>query len=107
MLELVLWDARAAVLHRELEPAVAGPGGHGDPVARHRVCHGVADEVSQHLGEPVRVRLEHAVDGLDAEVAFAEQGQIAAQVLEEVPQADGLGAHQLAGDEGDDYDGPG
>ena len=58
---------------------------------------GVAHQVAQHLGEPVRVGLEHPVDRLDVEVALAEQRQVAAHVLEEVGEVDRARLDQAAG----------
>ncbi len=60
----------------------------GDAVAGCGVHDGVADEVAQHLGQPVGVGVEHAIDGLHVEVAIAEERQVAAQVLEVVVEVD-------------------
>ena len=59
---------------------------------RDRVSH----EVSQHLGEPVGVGVQCALDGLQVEVALAEQRQVATQVFEEVGEIDRLGLDKPA-----------
>ena len=66
-----------------------------DAVAGVGVGDGVADEVAEHLGESVGVGLERAVDGLELEVALAEQRQVAPEVLEELAQLDRARLDQL------------
>ena len=101
-LEMLGWDSRPVVADGDLHPLVSHLGDNGDAAARLGVRDGIAHEVAQHLGEPVRIGLEHAVDRFDVEVALAEQRQIATHVLEEVLELDlawldqvpGLGARQ-------------
>ena len=74
---------------------VVGPREDRDPIAALGVGDGVADEVAEHLGEPVGVGLERAVDGMESKVAVAEQREVAPEVLEEVVEIDRLRLDQL------------
>jgi len=49
---------------------------------------GVADEVAQHLGEPVGIGVEGSVCGLERKVALAEQRKVAAEGFKQVAQVD-------------------
>ena len=59
------------------------------------VDEGVADKVAEDLGDPVGVGLERPVDGLEVEVALAEQGKVTAEVFEEVAELDCAWLDQL------------
>lgn len=61
------------------------------------VGHGVANDVAQDLRESIGVCLERSVDPVQLEVALAEQGKVALEVLEEVAQVDRLWLDELAG----------
>ena len=82
--ELLRCDARAAVLDRQLEPAFAGTTTTATRSPGAVWLTAFPDEIAHDLRESIRVGLQHAVDGLDAEVALAEQRKVAAKVLEEV-----------------------
>ena len=88
MLELFGRDAGAAVGDGDLEPAVAGACCDRYAMAWVGVDEGVADELPEDLGDPVGVGLECPVDGLEVEVALAEQGKVTAEVFEEVAELD-------------------
>jgi hypothetical protein len=70
--ELVGRDSESAVADRNVKAAVVPPREDRHPIAGLGVSDGIADEVVKHLGEPVGVGSERAVDGVEVEVAIAE-----------------------------------
>src|SRR5579862_8448963 len=56
----------------------------------------VSNQVAQHLGETVGVGVKRPGDGLELEVALAEQREIASEVLEELIEIDRPRFNQLA-----------
>src|SRR4051812_1315960 len=81
-LELVLLDAGPRVGDRELDLFAQHPHPDRDRIAVARVVHGVADEVAEHLRDPVEVRVDEALGVVDAVVARPEQREVARRVLE-------------------------
>src|SRR5437763_343626 len=50
LVQLVAWDARAVVLHRDLKAAAARPrGDHGNPTAFRRELHRIGNQVDEDL----------------------------------------------------------
>ncbi len=64
LLELIGRDPGAAVADLDLQTTVLGTRGDLHPVTRTGVRDGVANQVAQHLGQPVRIAMQRARDRL-------------------------------------------
>ena len=74
LFEFVGWDPGAGVADGDFKGAVMRSGQDRYPVPAVRVGHRIADEVAKDLREPGGIRPESAVNGLELEIALAEQG---------------------------------
>ena len=75
-LELGRGNTGSGVADGDLEPVAAGARAHLDAVLRLGVGDGVANQVAQHLRQPVGIGDQRPPDPIDPEVAFAKQRQI-------------------------------
>ena len=96
LFKLVGRDAGSRVADQDLELTVVGTREDRHTIAALGVGDGVADEVAEDLGEPVGVGLECAVNGMEPKVAFAEQREVAPEVLKEVVEIDRLRLDHLS-----------
>jgi hypothetical protein len=72
MLELILRYSWSRVADGNLKVTVSGPCRYGHAIAGLGVCHRIAHEVAQDLGEPVRIGYERSVRAFEPEIALSE-----------------------------------